>query len=426
MNTRKKHSIALFLTVSLLSCVTFIETYKLNYHLQTKIEVYESILNDFVSLSSSIDLLDKFIENVLINDPYLYSIEVSKNKVVVLKLSKGKARTSGVIKRNCTYNLNSDNSFNVILTYKGLSIVRLLNIVFLLLFILIVFMIVHYRLFRLCYQNKKDTYSYLYHSNIEPLYSQMNDIQSYSFDELVSKLAHNMNTPLGIALTLSSEINFEDNEIINDLMDSTLTKRKLEDFLESTSTLSEILIANINKVSFFIDKLKRLSENQYLHEKKMFNINSYIHDSITCELFKITTNQECAVKILCSKMLYVNTYFDVLDQVFFSLVSHSVNNRFSTKRNRMIEVEVVYSRNLFKILYRDNGGPISNEKILNIFEPFTFDQSNSFDSSFDLYTSKKLIESIFTGSFYCRKDSANDLLFIIEIPLSKSFNLTMH
>lgn len=192
-------------------------------------------------------------------------------------------------------------------------------------------------------------------------------------NNLIAGFSHEINGPIGVALTAISAAEDKLNILIQEFTAGKLTRRL---FVAKTSELSEVI--EINKTSLLrannlLQRFKDVNTFADLNECKSFSMQSFLEEvkvsvegilgchklTIQCEDFVITSQKEC------------------LWQVLFNLIENSVIHAFKGMEIGAIFIRVVEHMDEVVINYHDNGCGISEDKTAKIFEPFYTSSRNN-------------------------------------------------
>ncbi|WDG08980.1 GAF domain-containing protein [Vibrio campbellii] len=92
----------------------------------------------------------------------------------------------------------------------------------------------------------------------------------YSQVLMAQGVAHELNTPLGICMTSSTQLQETVNSLTKDLEDQSLTTGKLTSYLSTISMATELLSGNVFKMSNRLEEMKRSISEISLNESLIF------------------------------------------------------------------------------------------------------------------------------------------------------------
>ena len=194
---------------------------------------------------------------------------------------------------------------------------------------------------------------------------------------LVAGLAHEINTPIGVAMTASSHINEQNKKVKKSVVDATLTKPQLESYLDQLDESANLVNANLFRAAELIADFKKVSVMTSHERKSTFNIAEVIENTLqTLQPVLTENNIELSVVMNCKSDMYRDPAN--LIQTLNNLVLNSIHHGFEgSEDGNAIEVNVNEKCNKLIILYRDNGSGISAKVKQHIFEPFYTTKRNN-------------------------------------------------
>lgn len=233
---------------------------------------------------------------------------------------------------------------------------------------------------------------------------------------LVVGIAHELNTPIGIAVTSLSTAK----ELIGELARKVLNKEPIKrSELEHTLTHSQELLEDSESSLF--------NTNELLGRFKAINVNDYSAESSSYELkgfleqFKHTIMETLGEHSLELDIEPIRTYISksALAEMLMQLVENSITHGFKKTKKGLISVHVTQTGNELHINYQDNGSGISKKLSEKVFEPFYVDDRQYKGLGLGLNIVTNIAKNIFHGDIKYIT-SPIGVRFEIRIPLNKS------
>ncbi len=207
---------------------------------------------------------------------------------------------------------------------------------------------------------------YLVHKRTNEL---INAKKMASIGEMVAGVAHEINTPIGNAITAVSH-GQKVSSSIDELVESNgLSKSFLKDTLKRIIEAFEISQINLVRIANLIDNFKKVALDRKNEEQRKINVYDFL-DSLILSIKPKIIEKSLIVDIDCSTDLVIDSYHSLLSQVIINLLMNSIIHGFNEKNEGYIKL-VAYIQNdnvVFKV--EDNGEGISSEITDRIYEPF--------------------------------------------------------
>ncbi|GAG12403.1 unnamed protein product, partial [marine sediment metagenome] len=190
-----------------------------------------------------------------------------------------------------------------------------------------------------------------------------------SLGQLVAGVAHEINTPVGIGVTVSSHLTQSTKKIISSFENNNMSKSDLIKYFSSTLETSELILQHLLQTADLIKSFKMVSADQTSHERRKFNVKSYLGDIILSLRPKLK-NKPHQITIDCDDDIEIDGYPGALAQIITNMVLNSLLHAYSEGDKGTIAIEVLKNADGIILKYRDDGKGIPEENIENIFEPF--------------------------------------------------------
>src|SRR5262249_13350089 len=95
---------------------------------------------------------------------------------------------------------------------------------------------------------------------------------------LAAGLAHEINTPIGTALTAASHLEDRPRAMTQAFDTATLKRSDAEAYLHTAHEVSAIIQSNIGRASELIDSFKQVAADQASDSRRTFNLGPYIQE----------------------------------------------------------------------------------------------------------------------------------------------------
>jgi len=237
-----------------------------------------------------------------------------------------------------------------------------------------------------------------------------------SLGGLVSGVAHEINTPLGVAVTTASYIDKINRENQSLVEDNKLTKKGFIKFMTNIEDSIKILNSNLYRASDLIKSFKKIAVNQSHLSLETFNLEDYIHATMVSLKHELK-RQKHEVIVDIPEEFYVKSYPGVYSQVLTNLVMNSIIHGFKGKDHGQIHLKVTKDDKNLILVYRDDGLGMTEEVRSQIFEPFFTTNRGGGGTGLGLSVVYNLITGQLKGNIKCESEPNQGVIFTITIPL---------
>ena len=237
-----------------------------------------------------------------------------------------------------------------------------------------------------------------------------------SMVSLVTGVAHELNTPLGIMVTSISQIENEIEKLFIKIKSQKITRSEL---LRSEKTCRlgvELLNGSLNKSIRLINNFKSLSTYGEPEQAKKFSANKLIQtlsDSYQSVLKSHNTQLTLAFKDEVMVMSYKDVIIDVLTQLIENSLTHAFNDTDSPR----ITIQVSANNDQLIIDYFDNGLGLSYEAKDKMFDLFYTTKRNSNCTGLGMPIVYNQVTQKLQGSIKYTQPSQQGTGFTITMPM---------
>ncbi|MCX6074697.1 MAG: ATP-binding protein [Campylobacterales bacterium] len=237
---------------------------------------------------------------------------------------------------------------------------------------------------------------------------------------LVSGVAHEVNTPLGNAITGGSIIVRETKELLKQIEEGTLKKSFMEQKLHVLNETADLLLKSINQAANLIRSFKRISVDQSIEEKRDFKLYEYLEEIILTFHNKL---KKLPVTVIVDgdHDLVLKSYPGVYAQIISNFVQNSLLHGFNeTTHNAIITIYFEIQNKNLLLTYSDNGAGMDEQMRKIAFEPFTTTKRNAGGTGLGLNIVYNLITQKLHGTIELDSEPSKGITLTMTLPLESS------
>lgn len=254
-------------------------------------------------------------------------------------------------------------------------------------------------------------------NNLEETQEQLIESEKLaSLGNLVTGLAHEINTPLGVVLTIITYLQDLSEKILDKLNDGTLRKSEFVNYLEKSQDSEKLIYDNINRANELVSSFKLVSSDQSSIETRKINLYEYIENIITTlnpqlKRFKILVHLDG------DKDIEILTVPLSIYQTIVNIVINSKIHGYDNDEGD-IYIHIIKLANSVNVTIEDHGKGIDKDNIKKIFEPFYTTTRGSGGTGLGLNIAYNTIKQNLKGKITCESTLGKGTKFIIELPYS--------
>jgi signal transduction histidine kinase len=239
-----------------------------------------------------------------------------------------------------------------------------------------------------------------------------------SLGRLVAGFAHELNTPLGVAIGSASMLRRKAKQI-NVLMEQKeVDVDELLAVLKSIDKGSDLTLSNLERAANLVSSFKRTAVDQTSDEVRSFHVHQVLFDIINTlnSRFKKT---DIDIQVNCPNNIQIKSLPGALEQVLTNLLINSYIHGFNEGQNAgiiQLNVQLLDGEQLH-LEYSDNGKGIAPENLAKIFEPFFTTHRAHGGSGLGMYICYNLITTQLHGTLTCASIVGEGVVFKIDYPI---------
>jgi signal transduction histidine kinase len=235
---------------------------------------------------------------------------------------------------------------------------------------------------------------------------------------LVAGVAHEVNNPVGISLTVASSFARRCDRFAEEVRDGQVRRSKLDEFVAGSKEAAKQLVANLNRAADLIQSFKQVAVDRSHTERRVFDLaesTGQIVVSLRPALKRSAVSLTVDVPAGIQMDSYPGPYGQVLTNLVLNSLAHAFPDRsagtmrISARRIGTEQVEVQFA---------DDGIGMSEDVQRRAFEPFFTTRRNRGGTGLGLHIVYNLITRPLGGRLRLESEPGRGTIFIIRLPLA--------
>ena len=187
---------------------------------------------------------------------------------------------------------------------------------------------------------------------------------------LVAGVAHEVNNPVGISLTVASSLERKAALFAAEVERGDLRRSSLTDFLETSRDASSQLVANLNRAAELIASFKQVAADRNYSDQRTFDLGD-LTEQVVMSLRPGLRKHRLTLNVECEPNLAMNSYPGPYGQVLTNLFLNSVAHAFPDGRAGTVDIKVRSAgKDHAEIIFADDGCGMSLDVRRRAFDPF--------------------------------------------------------
>jgi signal transduction histidine kinase len=237
-----------------------------------------------------------------------------------------------------------------------------------------------------------------------------------SLGRLVSGLAHEINTPLGISVTSSSHCVSQLSQVKKRYLDGTLDEDEFAQFLNELDDGLGLINNNLNRAATLVQNFKLSGAIHTANEEERFELRACIELTLKSLQPLLKKSQiDCALEP--GDPITLNSYPGAIAQIITNLITNSIHHAFNQTTDKKIRLQLTQTPEKIIIHYQDNGCGIVDDIRPKVFEPFFTTARRTGGSGLGLSIVYNLATQKLGGEILLDADQSGGAGFQIGVPI---------
>ncbi|MEN9479925.1 MAG: hypothetical protein RLZZ298_1320 [Pseudomonadota bacterium] len=237
-----------------------------------------------------------------------------------------------------------------------------------------------------------------------------------SLGRMVAGFAHEINTPIGVAVgaITNSEHTLDE---INRLLDSDeVSEEDLRAALATMKQGDELAMSNLRRAAALVQSFKRTSIDQASDHERVFALSELI-DDVLHALHNQLKRLPVTVTVNCPAGLKIEGAPGLLEQLLTNLLMNSIIHGFDHgARQGEISIGASIKGPNLLIEYADTGAGMAQDALDRLFEPFFTTRRGQGGSGLGMYICYNIVTVNLGGTLSCQSKPDQGVTFHIEFP----------
>lgn len=240
-----------------------------------------------------------------------------------------------------------------------------------------------------------------------------------SLGSLVAGLAHELNTPIGNALTVSTALSDLQRQFGDLFASGQLKRSTLEQFLAENTEAASLIERNLERAATLISHFKQVAVDQTSMRRRRFELVDLVQDVLSTLSPRLKRSPH-RVEVAVPKGLSLDSYPGPLEQVLTNLLENSLVHAWDEGGAGTIRIHAdVFEEEQeagVRLIYEDDGRGIPKESRQRVFDPFFTTRLGQGGSGLGLYLVYNLVHGRLGGRIHLLDREGGGVRFLIKLP----------
>lgn len=240
-----------------------------------------------------------------------------------------------------------------------------------------------------------------------------------SLGSLVAGISHELNTPIGNAVTVTSALVDISHDIRNEIATGSVNKSSIVNFIDDVEEASLLALRSLERAAELIADFKEISVDQMSISRREFELDNYVRH-ITSTIAHLFKGSNKTLKLELDAPIKMRSFPGPLSQVIINIIQNSLLHGFEKAESGQIVVSTsTEGDDKVRISISDNGKGIPSEIIDRIFEPFFTTRLGDGGTGLGLHLVHNIATNVLGGEITLTSSASDhETIFDIVIPIS--------
>lgn len=239
-----------------------------------------------------------------------------------------------------------------------------------------------------------------------------------SLGGLVAGVAHEINTPVGVAFTAASMLSGEAGAFGNAFRDGQLKKSSLEKFVRVSEESSRLILGNLERAAHLIQSFKQVAVDQSSEEVRSFEVGEYFSE-VLLSLKPNLKKRKVEVTLDCPEEHVIRSHPGAWSQILTNLLMNSLAHAFEENDHGLIKISVRVVGDELRVVYSDNGCGMDEATRKRVFDPFFTTRRGSGGSGLGMHILFNLVNQTLAGQVTLESEPGAGVRVEVVAPLGK-------
>ena len=237
-----------------------------------------------------------------------------------------------------------------------------------------------------------------------------------SLGSLVAGVAHEINTPIGVAVTAVTHLSYLTDQLCSSLEEGHLSKAVFVRITHELIEAAAVIHKNLERAAEQIRSFKLIAIDQSSEQPRRFNLLDYMQN-VVLSLSPNLKKTQHQIKLEIPADIELFSFPGIFSQIFTNLIMNSLIHGFVDKADGEICIQAAIQDGYLHLNYYDNGRGIAKEIKPKIWDPFVTTNRAGGGSGLGTYILYNLITQGLNGRIDLIDDVQAGVHFAMLLPL---------
>ncbi len=223
------------------------------------------------------------------------------------------------------------------------------------------------------------------------------DARIGALGRLVASMAHEINTPLGVARIASSLLEERRLTLADQFAAGAMTRGQLHEFLDDTGEAVEMLTANLRRVAELVASFRQIVVDPGAEERRPVRLVPYVEEVLE-DMGRALHERVVVVTVVGDRQLADGIYPAAFARMMRALIQNALDHAWPSDTAPRLRIGVSSDGGTCILTCEDNGIGIDDGSRDRVFEPFFSNRRMTGATGLGLHAAYNIVHDLFGGS----------------------------
>ncbi len=234
---------------------------------------------------------------------------------------------------------------------------------------------------------------------------------------MVAGVAHEINTPLGVASTANSVIA----GLAQELVERLKADKPAGDLVTDLEEATRLMAKNLQRAHTLIKSFKQLSSSQLSDHRVQTTLHAVLLDCVeTLSPETRKRNLKIEVKVPSSDGLEWNGFPGYIDHIIVNIIQNVMRHAYPDGAGGRLEIRaeatVHQGKDSYRVEFEDWGRGVPARLLPKIFDPFVTSTRSAGGTGLGLAIARNIVSDLLQGVITCTSVEGQGTTFVVIVP----------
>ncbi|MBK6639458.1 MAG: HAMP domain-containing protein [Rhodocyclaceae bacterium] len=236
-----------------------------------------------------------------------------------------------------------------------------------------------------------------------------------SLGSLVAGVAHELNTPIGVALTTASTLEDSSREFAQVVAAGGVKRTALDEFLKYSADMGALLVRSCHRAANLVASFKQVAVDQTSEQQRSFDLQALVKD-IVASLRPSFSTAAWHIEVDVPAGILCDSYPGPLGQVLTNLIQNAGNHAFAGNAAGALRITASRTADTVNLVVADDGKGMNAETLSHIFDPFFTTTLGKGGSGLGLAICRNIVMGVLGGQLTATSQPGVGSQFVVRFP----------